>query len=189
MEAPINLARQCLTWNGAAVGQAILRQVPRGHRRAARVAMLHAAQELFLTTFWKREPPPELIWKRNVVEWRFEAVSYIYVPKPDDRIFQLYATARRRGKSVVLLVPPSCGKLVREAFKRQRRRDYFSSFTIDDYLAWRTMFAGAHARWAKKRVILWWLSRYNRFVRRNGLPRSLIVRLECPPSARESWRR
>lgn len=151
--------------------------------------MLHAAQELFLITFWKREPPPELIWKRTFVEWRFKAVTYIYVPKPDDRIFGLCATARKRTKSIVLFVPPSYGQLIREAFKRQRRRDWFSLFTVDDYLAWRTMFAAPDAGWSHKKVILWWLSRYNRFIRRRGLPKSLVVRLERPPSAPASWRR
>jgi DNA mismatch endonuclease (patch repair protein) len=43
------------------------------------------------------------------------------------------------------------------------------------------MFAGPDAGWPKKKVILWWLSRYNRFVRRRGLPKSLAVHLERPP--------
>jgi len=189
MEAPIVLNRECLTWHGAGVGQAILRQTERGQRQAVQVAMLHAAQELFLATRWKNVLPPELIWKKSYVEWRFEPASYIYVPKLDDRIFWIYARASQRAKSLVLLVPPRYGQLVREAFKQARRRDCFSLFTVDDYLAWRTMFASADARWPNKKVILWWLSRYNRFVRRQGFPGSLTVRLESPPSVPASWRR
>jgi len=175
-------------WHGAGVGQEILRQTERRRRRDVQVAMLHAAQELFLATRWKNVLPPQLIWKKTYVEWRFEPVSYIYIPKLDDRLFRIYARARKRAKSVVFLIPPRYRNLVSEAFKRERRREYFSFFTVDDYLAWRTMFAGPDAGWPKKKVILWWLSRYNRFVRRRGLAKSLAVHLERPPSPPASWR-
>jgi hypothetical protein len=189
MEAPVTLKTECLMWHGAGVGLEILRQIERRQRRAAQIAMLHAAQELFLATRWKNVAPPELICTKHYVEWRFEPVSYIYIPKVDDQLFRIYARARKRAKSIVLLIAPRYRSLVSEAFKRERRKDYFGLFTVDDYLAWRTMFAGLDAGWPKKKVILWWLSRYNHFVRRRGLPKSLIVHLEPRPTAPESWRR
>jgi hypothetical protein len=64
--------------------------------------MLHAAQELFLATRWTNVLPPEFIWRKNYVEWRFEPASYIYVPKLDDRIFRIYARASQRAKSLAV---------------------------------------------------------------------------------------
>lgn len=151
--------------------------------------MLHAAQELFLATRWKDIPPPELICTRCYVEWRFDPVSYIFIPKLDDRLFAIYSKARKRAKTIVLLIPSSHELLVRRALERQRKLHLSGLFTVEDYLAWRTMWAGPDAGWSKQKVILWWLSRYNRFVRRRKLPMSLIVRLAVPTSARASWQR
>jgi hypothetical protein len=187
MEARIFLKRDCLAWTGGGVSEEILRQTPRDQRSSATIAMLHAAQELLLTSFWKKEPPPKLIWKTTIAEWRFETVSYIYLSKPDDRVFRICATARKREKELVLLIPPRYEHLVREALKPHRRRDYFSLFTVDGYLAWRTMFAGTDAHWPRRKVILWWLSRYNRFVRSHSLPKTLLVQLEPVASAPASW--
>ncbi len=188
MEAKIVLKRECLAWTAGGVSEEMLRQMPRAKRRSATIGMLHAAQELLLATFWKKEPPPKFIWKAKIVEWRFEAVSYIYLPKPDDRIFRICATLSKRERELVLLIPPRYERLVRKALNPGRRRDYFSLFTVDDYLAWRTMFACPDANWPRKKVILWWLSRYNRFVRSHSLPKSLLVQLEPAPCAPASWR-
>jgi hypothetical protein len=150
--------------------------------------MIHAAQELFLATRWKTVSPPELICAKSYVEWRFEPVSFIFVPRVNDRLLRIYARAQKRRKSIVLLIPPNYELLVRKAFERRRKRHYSGLFTVEDYLAWRTMWAAPDAGWSHQKVILWWLSRYNRFVRRRGLPKSLIVRLQHSPSAPASWR-
>jgi hypothetical protein len=177
MEASIVLKSESLRYNGAGVWSEILRQTEPRHRRVVQVALLHAAQELLLATRWTNVAPPELICKRRYVEWRFAPVSYIFVPRLDDCLFRIYASARKRANEVVLLIPPNCQVLVRKALQRKRRPHPAGIFTVDDYLAWRTMWAVADASWSHQKVILWWLSRYNRFIRRRALPRGLIVRL------------
>jgi hypothetical protein len=189
MEARIVLNRECLTYHGAGVCREILRQTKPVLRRNAQLAMLHAAQELFLATRWKNIPPPELICARFYVEWRFEHVSYIFIPKLDDRLFEIYTKASKHAKHIVLLIPSDHEFLVRRAFDSERKQHISGLFTVEDYLAWRTMWAGADAGWSNHKVILWWLSRYNRFVRRQKLPVSLIVRLSDPSNAPASWRR
>jgi hypothetical protein len=188
MEAPIVLKSECLRYNGAGVWSEILRQTEPRYRRVVQVALLHAAQELLLATRWTNVAAPELICKKTYVEWRFEPVSYIFVPRLDDYLFRIYASARKRAKEVVVLIPPNYEMLVRKALERKRRRHPAGLFAVDDYLAWRTMWAVADARWSHQKVILWWLSRYNRFIRRRALPKSLIVRLQVPPSVPASCR-
>jgi hypothetical protein len=177
MEASIVLNRECLRYNGAGVWSEMLRRTGPRHRRVMQVALLHAAQELLLATRWTNVAAPELICKRTYVEWRFQPVSYLYLPKVDDGLFRSYARVRKRAKNVVLLIPPRCEILVRKALERKRRRHPAGLFAVDDYLAWRTMWAVVDARWSHQKVILWWLSRYNRFIRSRALPERLIVHL------------
>jgi hypothetical protein len=140
--------------------------------------MLHAAHELLRVSFWRNTPPPKLAHRTSYVEWKFERVDYVYFPILNDHIFEVEQNRRRLRRELVLLVSPEQERLAQEALRQGRQRDYFSIFTVCDYLAWRTMFATADANWSNKKVILWWLSRYNRFIRRKDVDRSLIVRLE-----------
>jgi hypothetical protein len=177
MEARIVIKRECLTYFGSGVCREILRQAAPKHRIKAQIAMLHAAQELLLATYWKGVPPPAFTCTHAYVEWRFETSSYIFIPKVDDRMFEIYGKARKRATEIVLLVPSDYELLVRKVLARQRKRHPSGLFAVDDYLAWRTMWAGLDAGWSKKKVMLWWLSRYNRFVRRRKFPASLLIRL------------
>jgi hypothetical protein len=145
--------------------------------------LIHAAIQLLLATRWKNVKPPKLYEDSGYVMWKFQHVSYLFIPVVDDEAFNIYESVRRRGATVFMIVPSNHEFLVRAAFEQRYGKAKFYVSALEDHMAWRVMWASLDEGWSYEKTIEWWLQRYNAFITTRSAPPWLQIELPAMPTA------